>query len=360
MRFKTLLCAGICLNVLLVATAGCGGGGTSTTDPTSVFAGLYNIRGPLSRSRTLALDLTAKADGVLQASGSIDDPSRAVTRSLVPVSLSGSFDKTSGQFTLSGSYAGDGRNIPITLNGGLPGASVTSAEISGTEDGFVLTGFGIFRGAAPTPTPTPSPVPTPSPTPAPTPTPRAQTTYSLSNPYSNGYQSGLSFKGRWASTNFTLFLDKGTDTRSEAVIKTQILTGFERWKTALATTKSLSFTWVASPTQADIVVRMIPSNDPALPGGNTHLGVTTVFFAPGTPRAELVSTATDKCTIKIVQDLAEITTIALAAHELGHAFGIRDHSGDASDIMFATVTPAGIVSERDANTFAYVYLTDLP
>ncbi len=47
-----------------------------------------------------------------------------------------------------------------------------------------------------------------------------------------------------------------------------------------------------------------------------------------------------------------------ALHELGHALGIRGHSSNESDIMYASVNDARGLSQRDKNTLSLLYTLD--
>jgi predicted Zn-dependent protease len=63
-----------------------------------------------------------------------------------------------------------------------------------------------------------------------------------------------------------------------------------------------------------------------------------------------------KMTIQISPDLGELSTLAAARHELGHALGIWGHSDRETDALyFSQVKDTPTISVRDINTLQKIY-----
>ena len=125
MKLRLSLLCGLA-TLTTVPLFGCGGGGTpSTSTQTYASAGIG-----LGASRTGALTLNAKSDGTASGQLQLNDPSRAKTRALFTISLTGT-SGTSG-FSLTGSFtASDGTVFNVSVTGTLPA--------SGTSGGGTIT-----------------------------------------------------------------------------------------------------------------------------------------------------------------------------------------------------------------------------
>lgn len=101
--------------------------------------------------------------------------------------------------------------------------------------------------------------------------------------------------------------------------------GFDEW--VGATDGVVGYRLVRLPGQAQVRVRFAPGA--TVPEHPDLVGVTTTYWTgPVLESAEIVL-ATDRRTS------AELQTVA--AHEFGHALGIRGHSGNPEDLMFPSL-----------------------
>lgn len=134
--------------------------------------------------------------------------------------------------------------------------------------------------------------------------------------------------------------------------------GFEQWR-LFEKEGLLSFGFVDSPTQADIVVfftdRFI---DAAGPGGTNVHGLTMgeIFSAPQVQ----MKIQRGEPTIPVVMELCTNEELgklqADAAHEFGHALGIKAHSPYRDDIMYENRTVTDL-SAADRATIRALYKT---
>lgn len=101
--------------------------------------------------------------------------------------------------------------------------------------------------------------------------------------------------------------------------------GFDQW--VQATRGVVAYTLVDLPSQAQIVVRFAPG--PTVWEHPDLVGMTTTnWTGPVLESAQVVLAAGRKTPADLQ---------AVAAHEFGHALGIRGHSGNPGDVMFASL-----------------------
>lgn len=172
-------------------------------------------------------------------------------------------------------------------------------------------------------------------------------------PYSPNYLDVLgaspNTKGRWASTTITYSVAKGADSRSLADLQTMIAKSAARWNTA--TNGLVTLNRVDS--GANIQISFATASDPDFADGS--VGVTSHSDAPAGTLTNRV--AFNSVTMKIEADVPDGQFVPLVTHELGHALGIGGHSSDTNDNMYAVVSASTLISARDANTLAKLYLT---
>lgn len=154
---------------------GCGGSSSSFVQPGGGSGNLPSFGGRsyestvrLANGQTGALRLSTNPNGTATGTFAIDD---GVTSRLVIATplLSGTFDPVTGGFNLSGAYAFNGQNFPISLSGTLPiPPSQTGGAITVVVNGETYTSsFSTAPLPSPGVTPTPgSPIPSPSASPS--------------------------------------------------------------------------------------------------------------------------------------------------------------------------------------------------
>lgn len=185
----------------------------------------------------------------------------------------------------------------------------------------------------------------------------------LTATYTASAPSGGVFTPNYNTTDFgfwqTLPVKVWIDPAFTATMKTLIVNGITRWKTASG--GAIDFTIVTDQAQGQI--KIVPHTSAlatAIPTGRKGITTTT-----GTPVGALIRLSASTVTIRgdeptdSAQNQAVLT--ALASHEFGHALGIigtpdSGHSTVAIDTMFPTATQnTRAITERDINTIANIY-----
>jgi hypothetical protein len=177
-----------------------------------------------------------------------------------------------------------------------------------------------------------------------------QSGHTLTAPYTPNYVASLTGRYRWNKRNLTYSLSVGPETRSEATLAALVEAGLMRWTTA--TSGMLTFSRTTDPAAADFKIQFVAQNDPSIAAGGEE-GLAEFGYVPGTPRNIL-----DTATISLKADVPSGRLISVVAHEAGHALGISGHSSDDADVMAPTIRASNAVSLRDANSLAFLYLTD--
>lgn len=144
----------------------------------------------------------------------------------------------------------------------------------------------------------------------------------------------------------------------------QVKKAMDQWVTAL--NNEVEYVLVDTPDQADIRVSWINTIDTK--GFKTDTGITYTagVTVPNIVKEQLVTMDVRLSTFDIKgQPQGQDEIYLLALHELGHALGIRGHSQDPKDIMFAQNQGIQKLSTRDINTIRQLYgqevdITSLP
>jgi len=126
------------------------------------------------------------------------------------------------------------------------------------------------------------------------------------------------------------------------------LGGFDEW--VRATHGRVGYQQVDSPAQAQITVHFVSAS--TVPEHPDLVGLTTTYWIGSVLQSAEIVLATGQ------KSRSELQTAA--AHELGHALGIRGHSDNPDDLMFSAPvqghpSAAHPVTNRDLNTLRYCY-----
>ena len=157
----------------------------------------------------------------------------------------------------------------------------------------------------------------------------------------------------WAKMPVRVFV--ATHDAEEEQNAKDALAGFDAW--VRATNGVVRYRVVNAPGDADLTVRFVPSA--TVPGRNGAVGMTDVFFYGTTLRRAEMWLATG--------DTRPEELRSVAAHEFGHALGIRGHSNTSADLMFPSApryysadnehlpSPVRPITPRDLNTLKLCY-----
>ena len=168
-------------------------------------------------------------------------------------------------------------------------------------------------------------------------------------PYSPNFLGDLTSKGKWNATTITYSIDKGADSRTLATLQALLAKSAARWNTA--TNGLITLNRVDS--GANIQIAFAAASDPDFSDGTVGVTVHTDIVPSPTANRTVFSSVT----MKVKAEIPDGQLVPLATHELGHALGIGGHSSDSGDTMFGVVTATTLISARDANTLAKLYLT---
>ena len=178
-----------------------------------------------------------------------------------------------------------------------------------------------------------------------------QPIYALAAPFQPRYTSLLSTRGRWPTRTIRVSFSEGAETRPLPQLRTLMEGEIGRW--TVATDGLLAFQFGDGPIEANVHVTFVDSSDPDILSSSGEQAVTQLQWIEGTPRDTLFDAL-----VKIRAGLPEKQVASIAAHEIGHALGITGHSDDPSDLMAARFQAGASVSQRDADTLAFLYLAD--
>ncbi len=221
--------------------------------------------------------------------------------------------------------------------------------------------------ATPTPTvaPTPMVTPTPTPNPVPTPTPlptAARERSEAANFLPNYVPTAPKLFLRWPDNkNIRVFVEPAVINVSSGAVSGSLSAeaaqriarkAINAWQQN--TDNDFRFVLVGtraeSQTQIYFADELRNMNNDVPPG----VGITNWTYsfpnANDSQRAELTTAK-----IQVKTGRSEEEMVDTAAHELGHAIGITDHSTEGADIMYATSIPPANITQRDLNTTFYLY-----
>ena len=180
--------------------------------------------------------------------------------------------------------------------------------------------------------------------------PLEQTVFTLTAPYAPNFTGNLDNKLRWPTQNVTYSVDLGAEGRDPAVLKQLVDRAAIRWYTASGGTFTL--TRIDDAASANIRIVFVAPSDPAVNSGGED-GNTSYTASPTPPRDTLKSVD-----LKLKSGIPTALLVPLVTHEFGHAFGIGGHSADPHDTMYPTVSAGSLLTARDVNTLAKIYLTN--
>ena len=183
------------------------------------------------------------------------------------------------------------------------------------------------------------------------PDPAEQPVYALAAPYQPRYTSLLSTRGRWPTRTIRVALSQGAETRPVSDLRPAMEREIGRWTTA--TGGLVAFTFAEEPADAEVHVTFVDATDPDIPPSTGEQAVTQLEWTEGTPRDTLIDAR-----VKIRAGLRSSEVGSIAAHEVGHALGITGHSDDPDDLMASRFKAGTAVSPRDADTLAFLYLSE--
>jgi predicted Zn-dependent protease len=141
-----------------------------------------------------------------------------------------------------------------------------------------------------------------------------------------------------------------TDGNRQYDLKNTALEGFDQWK--IATGGRVSYVVTMDSEEADIVVHFEQRSGSIQE--NSQLGLTTTIAVEAT----LVHADLNLHIYELMSvEEALVGLRETAAHEFGHALGIKDHSDNPDDVMFPTHDSdnAKQLTDRDVNTLKTAY-----
>ena len=156
-------------------------------------------------------------------------------------------------------------------------------------------------------------------------------------------------KNKWAATTVTYFVDNGAETRDAATIAALAEKAAARWNTA--TNGLVTLNRVGSAAGCDIVLSFVSASDRRSPGATKAAHRTRSPVRPG--NRNILSSAS----VKVKAGVSEGQLVPFSRTSSATRWGIGGHSSDSGDNMYAVVSASSLISARDANTVAKLYLT---
>ena len=165
--------------------------------------------------------------------------------------------------------------------------------------------------------------------------------------FAPNYATDLLNLRRWKKDKIAIYVDQPAAAQNpiRRNYSLSVHTGAELWSPYLGDTVGVVFT--ENPANADVRVSFV--NKGSLPDG--AIGRTEVTYRN---RDNVIVAAT----VRLDRTLQPELLAQVAAHELGHAFGLEGHSVNKTDLMYARAHLPGIITTRDSNTLHLNYSLD--